>query len=178
MARDKLISQKILKKVQDYIMFKMENNIKDNDEFSKLSEILPESLVRKIACRRVKDLLLKFPAFSKAEEDFLTEVAMNLVLRIYLPYDYIFYQGEEGEQMYFIIDGKVGLLEDDERRISKQIESGNYLGEFALFMPCKRNCSAIAMTYCLIHILNKEKLEKILDNFPIMKEQFTKDSKS
>lgn len=39
----------------------------------------------------MKGFLTKFPLFEKSSDLFLTEIALNLELRIYLPYDYIFY---------------------------------------------------------------------------------------
>jgi len=35
-------------------------------------------------------------------------------MRVYLPFDYIYRSGDEGDEMYFITEGRVGSLSEDE----------------------------------------------------------------
>jgi len=92
MTRKGLISTKIKNKVQDFVAFKLENNVQDLDELSTISDIVPETLVGHIVYTRLKNYLMKFPVFAKMEENFLREISQNLIINIYLPLDYIFHQ--------------------------------------------------------------------------------------
>lgn len=77
----------------------------------------------------------------------------------------IFREGDAGDSMYIIFEGRV--------RISKHVpgvgeealailESGQYFGEMSLIEDGVRSADAIAHTSCVLYQLSREKLEEVM----------------
>jgi CRP/FNR family transcriptional regulator, cyclic AMP receptor protein len=100
----------------------------------------------------------------------LTNAQLEKVARIAVPKDcpastHIFHEGEVGQAMYVIVQGKV--------RISKQVpgmgeealailEKGAYFGEMALIDDTPRSADAIAHTTTTVWAIEREKLDQIM----------------
>jgi len=104
---------------------------------------------------------------------FLKKIAVFLEYAIYVPNDYIIYKDDIGEEMYFIIDGKVKILSQNESQVIKTLEKGSFFGEIALFISgSRRICSVVAETFCHLYILKKKDLSTILNSYPKIEEKF------
>ena len=77
----------------------------------------------------------------------------------------IFGEGEQGDEMYVVVAGKV--------RISKQVpgvgeealdilEPGSHFGEMAMVDDAPRSADAIAHTACALAVLRRDELEKLM----------------
>jgi len=84
--------------------------------------------------------------------------------------EYLFRQGEDDGQAFYIIEGKA-VLEREEERGQKSVrncESGEFLGGLTLVAEMRRlfSLKAAEDTTCLI--LNREKFTKTMEQFPDM----------
>ena len=72
--------------------------------------------------------------------------------------DYIFRQGESGEDMYIILSGRVGIYIDVKNGYPiniSHLEGGDFLGEMSLMEGLRRNASAIAETDTTVIAITK-----------------------
>jgi CRP-like cAMP-binding protein len=110
-------------------------------------------------------LLEKVPLFSGLNPAQLRQVAALTEARQFPPSVFIFREGEPGDVMYGIVQGKV--------RISKQVpgigeealailEPGQYFGEMALIEDSPRSADAIAHGACQVWTLERAKLEQLM----------------
>jgi CRP-like cAMP-binding protein len=74
--------------------------------------------------------------------------------------------------MYFVIEGQVQVIAGDKRTVLKTLGKGNFFGEIALFMKIKRMAYVSAKTPCIIGILKKTDIERIIRSFPLLGEEF------
>lgn len=68
--------------------------------------------------------------------------------RLYPPGDYLFREGEEGNEMFYVLDGQI-RVEKKAGKVSKQLAmlgKGAYLGEMAALIDAPRTASAVAIT--------------------------------
>lgn len=64
------------------------------------------------------------------------------------------------------MEGSVNVISPDGNRVLKTLEKGSYVGELALISNSRRMCSVVANTLTLVYSLQKSNFEKILKNFP------------
>ena len=75
-------------------------------------------------------------------------------------------QDKDGKKMYFIDSGRVKIVKKvgDSEATLTVLDSGDFFGELALITGNKRVASAIALTDCKLHTMDKETFELSLLN--------------
>ena len=78
----------------------------------------------------------------------------------------IFKEQEDGKKMYFIDSGRVKIVKKvgDSEPTLTILDSGDFFGELALITGNKRVASAVALTDCKLHTMDKETFESNLLN--------------
>jgi CRP-like cAMP-binding protein len=78
----------------------------------------------------------------------------------------IFEEQEDGKKMYFIDSGRVKIVKKvgDSEPTLAILDSGDFFGELALITGNKRVASAVALTDCKLHTMDKETFESNLLN--------------
>ena len=110
-------------------------------------------------------LLEKVPLFSGLNKAQLREVAALAETRRFEASAFIFKEGDPGDVMYGIVEGKV--------RISKRVpgigeealailESGHFFGEMALIEDGPRSADAIAHIGCNLWLIERTRLENLM----------------
>ena len=80
--------------------------------------------------------------------------------------DTIFKERDEGEEMYFIDSGEIQVVKtlgDVDVNIAS-LSPGDFFGEMALITGSKRSTSAIAVTDCSLHVMDKETFKSNITN--------------
>ncbi len=75
-------------------------------------------------------------------------------------------QDNDSKKMYFIDSGRVRIVKElgDSEATLTVLDSGDFFGELALITGHKRVASAVALTDCKLHIMDKETFELNLLN--------------
>lgn len=76
----------------------------------------------------------------------------------------IFDQGEEGDSMYAIIEGKVDIILYEQ--VIHTVLARDIFGEMSLIDREKRSATAIAKTDCKINIINQQKFRFFVEQNP------------
>lgn len=106
----------------------------------------------------------------------MSEITKSLEQKIYLPDDYIInkvfslikfnFKNDHGRDAYFIMEGLVNMHSPNEKEILLVLQAGDFFGEFGIYTTTVRVCPFIASSFCIIYVLNKDKLRAILKTFP------------
>jgi CRP/FNR family transcriptional regulator, cyclic AMP receptor protein len=115
------------------------------------------------------ELLARIPMFEDLGEDDRNALASSLVERKFDAGTMIMNQGDEGTSMFIVASGDVNIHLPGEasRRISlKDISTGEYLGELALFDDKPRSASAVATTDAVLLELDRQTLSTYLAQRP------------
>jgi CRP/FNR family transcriptional regulator, cyclic AMP receptor protein len=110
-------------------------------------------------------ILKKVPLFDGLTNTQLQKIAGIATERRFEGSAFIFKEGDVGQEMYVILDGKV--------RISKQIpgageealailEKGQYFGEMAVIEDSPRSADAIAHIPCSVWVVGREALDQLM----------------
>ncbi len=75
-------------------------------------------------------------------------------------------QDEDSKKMYFIDSGRVRIVKKvgDSEATLAILDAGDFFGELALITGNKRVASAVAVTDCKLHTMDKETFELSLSN--------------
>ena len=110
-------------------------------------------------------LLKKVALFEGLTQGQLAKVASIAQVRQYEGSSFIFREGDTGQEMYVIVEGRV--------RISKNVpgigeealailEKGKYFGEMAVIDDSPRSADAIAHTPCTLWVIERAKLDQLM----------------
>ena len=81
--------------------------------------------------------------------------------------DYIVRKGEIADEIFFIKKGLVRVMcADRETVVLAYMGDGSYFGEIGVLLTGKRSTNVIAQTNCVLYKISKNKLEKLLVQFP------------
>lgn len=136
-------------------------------DFKVLNLHLPSNLVNKITCECNKHILRKMKIFRNKEfDEVIQKVSLYMTPRVYLPGDYILYQNDVGEEMYFIVLGSVDILASNGEKVIKTLGKGEYFGELALIYDNKRSNSVVSQSLSLLYLLEKKDFNNIIGDYP------------
>ena len=168
LSRMRKLPKNLQKKLRDYYEYILIKRMGyDESEFLK---DLPRSLKGEVSRFLKKDVIEKIPLFKEVDSSFIDLIAINLQPLVLMPDDILFHKGEPGREMYFVIGGKLNVL-DDNGNIIAGLNEGDYFGEMSLFRDQPRNATVKAETYCDLYSLNKSTFDSILKRFPKITEE-------
>ncbi|POM57422.1 Voltage-gated Ion Channel (VIC) Superfamily [Phytophthora palmivora] len=144
----------------------------DADAF--INELSP-ALICEVKFQLYRDMLKQIPFLSaKTLAPAVIEMLiLHLRTVIYMQDDVLIRKGEFGDWMGFIgSKGSVGVLDPttDTRKIIRILRKGDYFGEMALLQRAKRSTTAVALTWVQIHVLCRNDLDSVKEQYPTQTE--------
>jgi CRP/FNR family cyclic AMP-dependent transcriptional regulator len=116
-------------------------------------------------------LLKKSPIFSMVMTDDLRVVAQAMEKQQYFAGDRIFEIGDQGDHLYIIVSGKVGIsLESKSSKTSyiATLSSGDCFGEMNLLDDLPRSATAEVIEDTTLLSLEKTRLRGLIQSYPDM----------
>lgn len=129
-----------------------------------LTEELPHTLAMEIQLYLNRGILEKVALFRNADEIFVREIVHLLQPVVFLPGDFIIRQGEYGDCMYFLCEGDVEVLVNEQR--VAVLGQGSPFGETALIQGEKRTASIRALNYCDVYRLSRQEFDELRTKYP------------
>ncbi|MBX3709978.1 MAG: cyclic nucleotide-binding domain-containing protein [Gammaproteobacteria bacterium] len=124
------------------------------------------------------DILKSFSLFSHLEDNDLIEISNALEFEQIAKGNNIVNEGDDGDKIYFILDGNAEayiINQHGQEIILSSLNKGSYFGELALLTPGgKRNASVRAKTNCKLASLSYEKFNSIIATHPYIKDDLIK----
>ncbi|KAJ3244450.1 hypothetical protein HDU78_010994 [Chytriomyces hyalinus] len=136
-----------------------------------------ESLREEIALHNTQRLIEKVPFLQRYEADgrdeiFYHRIASVLHARYFIPGDFIIKQGDSGNEMYFILSGKVNVFVNGTKVVS--LYDGAYIGEVSLITRHLRTATVMAVLPSVLYKLTRHDFQAVIDEFPDMKSRIDK----
>ncbi|HMB01277.1 MAG TPA: ion transporter [Spirochaetota bacterium] len=160
----KNVPLRLQEKVRNYYNYLWESKMGQNEK-SMLAD-LPESLRTELSMSINRQIIEKVPFFKNADEKFIKDIVLLLTPLVLLPGDTVVKKGDIGDCMYFISQGSVNVLDDDEKSVLITLTEGSYFGEMALLKSSPRNKTIKTADYCNLYKLTKENFDKLLQDYP------------
>ncbi|KAL2432639.1 hypothetical protein ABEF95_014227 [Exophiala dermatitidis] len=107
-----------------------------------------------------------FPLFQSTPDSFLVDIGLLLKPQLHSSNDYIITEGEDAKAMYWLVRGAVAVTSRDGESTYAELKPGAFFGEIGILMERPRTATVVARTRCLVLVLKKEDLTKILPKYP------------
>lgn len=86
--------------------------------------------------------------------------------------DTIFAQGDEGHEMFVVVEGKVDILVDGQ--VVTTLDDGDFFGEMSMIDHSPRSASAIAQTDCRLARVDEKRFSFLIQQTPFFALQVMK----
>jgi voltage-gated potassium channel len=159
--RIKQLPMDLQERVRDYYLYLWESRKNVSD--AEVLGTLPQALSVDVLVFLNNDILQKVEFFKGVKEIFIREVVSMLTTEAYTPGDYIIREGEFGTCMYFLTNGSVDVVVNDNKVAT--LGTGSPFGEMALVSGDKRNASIRANTYCDVYVLQRASFDQLRSRY-------------
>ena len=139
-----------------------------------LLDNLPESLRAEVNQYIRKAILQQIPLFQGAGKAFLDEVAYLLRKRLVEPGEYLFQSGDPGTELFFVLHGRLEVLDPAGEKVVHTLVDGDYFGEIALFKDQPRLATVRAASYSDLYYLSRNAFLEAIERHPQSKEEIEK----
>lgn len=116
-----------------------------------------------------EDVLLQAPLFSSLDDDAAAALRSSMVTARYRRGEVVFHEGEKGDRLYVVTDGKVKLGRtsgDGRENLLAILGPGQMFGELSLFDPGPRSATVTAVTDVTFETLSHDELLRWLTGRP------------
>jgi len=136
-------------------------------EYDSLFSSMSLNLQQDIKVHLFDGLVRSAPFFAEVPEEVMTKLVLAFEEEVYGPGQYIFHQGESGDDLFFIMRGSVEVLVDGSPLA--QLQVGSFFGEVALVNDSPRGASIRAQSFCMFAKLSRDVFTEVLDEDPQVK---------
>ena len=115
------------------------------------------------------DVLRRAPLFASLDDEAFAALTEEITEVNLSRGATLFYEGDPGDQLYFIVSGKMKLgrtASDGRENLVAVMGPGEICGEMALFDPSPRSTSATAVSETRLDGLKHENLRKVIQRSP------------
>ena len=115
------------------------------------------------------DVLRRAPLFASLDDEAFAALTEEITEVDLSRGSALFYEGDPGDQLYFIVSGKIKLgrtASDGRENLVAVMGPGEIFGEMALFDPSPRSTSATAVSETRLAGLKHENLRKVIARSP------------
>jgi CRP-like cAMP-binding protein len=114
----------------------------------------------------IQAMLKRIPLFANAPWHFFDKLEKILHTHSFRAGDLILEKGKLGRSMFFILTGKVEMMQGAEGEPAMQLESGDSFGYMGIIFSEARKANIRASTDCTVCELEKRQLDILLDQYP------------
>ncbi|MEE4247493.1 MAG: cyclic nucleotide-binding domain-containing protein [Kangiellaceae bacterium] len=137
-------------------------------DLNELYDLLPRNMVEQIFFSCYSSLIgqISILQFSDNSNVISRLICHKLEPQIYNPANVIIKKGADAEKVYFIFEGKVDRLDQEDRKVSTNLGPLDFFGEEALAAGTIHNATHISNGFVLLYTLSTNDFEEILsDNY-------------
>merc|ERR1719510_2813937 len=146
----------------------------DQDKVQAVLNYCPKDMKADICVHLNRKVFNEHPAFRLASDGCLRALAMHFAMTHSAPGDLIYHTGESIDNLCFIVSGSLEVIQDDE--VVAILGKGDVFGD--CFWKDQDIGQAVAnvraLTYCDLHLVNREKLLEVLDFYKAFTQSFSR----
>ena len=162
------LNQKV-KEYYEYLWTKYKGHREDQ-----FFDDLPPSLRTEIVIHLAKEFIETAPMFKYCSSSLQNVLLAALKQQTFPPDCYVVEEGEKGNEIIFIANGKMIISSENSNQIHGTFEKGDYFGDLSMILGEKRTASVKTITYCDIFILSSNDFNKIKTEYPEFKDVLKK----
>ncbi|ETW05625.1 hypothetical protein, variant [Aphanomyces invadans] len=124
------------------------------------------------------EMINRVPIFRTCSKRVVQEIVMKLSMEVFLPGDYVVVRGDVAFEMYFVQTGicevtnggrdsssMADVLVHESETVLRLLRQGDFFGEIALLMQCKRTANVRAKIFAELCVLTRDVFESISERY-------------
>ncbi|KAI9221829.1 hypothetical protein BC828DRAFT_55785 [Blastocladiella britannica] len=127
---------------------------------------LPTNFRAEVALSVNEEIIEKVPIFRGTSLGFKRMLSIAMRINFFTADTYIVHRGEIGKEMFFVVQGRVDVLNHDESKPLSSMVEGSYFGEYMLILGHLCEASAKAVCNCDVYVLSKDDYDQACTNYP------------
>ncbi len=161
-------------RIRDYYTYLWEKRLSYDE--STIISTLPPSLQTDVSLFLKRDIIEKVPLFRGASDEFIREIALQMRPVVFMPGDFVYKAGEQGNDMYFITRGMIEVIANG--AVQATLKEGDFFGEISLVLSQPRTASIRAVSFCDLYRLDREMFNRVLSHYPDIAAQIESTAKA
>lgn len=133
---------------------------------AEIARVVLSGFERKDVQPRIAEAVQSVDLFAGLELEQFQRLAGTCHLRVYVPGEYIFSQGQTATEMYVVLSGEVGIFVDGDSTPIGSVRLGECLGETALLSSTPYSATAVAQTNVEAAVLAEPELRRLIRQRP------------
>lgn len=121
------------------------------------------------------EVLKTIPIFKDCNTNFLHDLALTVELKHVAKGTCVINKGDLGHEMFFIVRGTANVVGED-KSVVGTLEGGHFFGEIGVLFECPRTFTVVAETSCDLVVLEKDRLEKVVVDYPDVKDSIRREA--
>lgn len=126
-------------------------------------------MLKEIGIRQPANLVKKSAGDGEGS-DFVSLFVRRLLIQLNNPEEYIFRQGDNSTDIYFIAKGSAAVSITDTQKLAyenfRNLYPGDHFGEISAIYNCARTASVISSNYCTFARLPRENFSRLVKELP------------
>ncbi|ORZ36627.1 hypothetical protein BCR44DRAFT_1512424 [Catenaria anguillulae PL171] len=127
---------------------------------------LPSNFRAEVALSVNEDIIEKASIFRGTSLGFRRMLSIAMRINFFTADTYIVHRGEIGREMFFVVQGRVDVLNHDESKAVGSMVEGSSFGEFMLVLGHTCEATAVAVCNCDVYVLAKEDFDQACMSYP------------
>jgi CRP-like cAMP-binding protein len=127
---------------------------------------LPSMLRSRLNVIINRDIIERFPVMQLMTMDSYLRMVARLKMSTYLPGEFIYKQGDQGDDIYFIKRGKVDMVLPNGVTVFLTLKPGNSFGEHSMLYLTKRDASVRAVDFVDVYMLHRSDFTELYVSAP------------
>ncbi|OQR97338.1 Voltage-gated Ion Channel (VIC) Superfamily [Achlya hypogyna] len=156
--------------IQERAVEFLENEFKSGESNDKSNmKLLCPSIAKDVKFTLLKGMVAGVPFFRCCNAAFIRAL-IDLMETRSLPTNFVVCQkGDQGEDMYFVQAGVLAVSINDVK--VRELRKGGFFGELSLFTNQVRTANVATATFCILHMLTRTHVQRVLRAYPEFEEQ-------
>ncbi|ETW09621.1 hypothetical protein H310_00153 [Aphanomyces invadans] len=151
--------------IQDRAIEYLKNGFKSGEANDRQTlKLLCPSIAQDIKYATLQSMVTSVPFFKYCRATFVRAL-IDLMETQSVPTNYILCRkGEVGQDMYFVQSGVMVVIVDNVK--VRELRSGHYFGEQAIFINQIRSATVVASTFCMLQKLSRAHVRMVMQGYP------------
>lgn len=166
MASEGRLSQALRQQLRRAIRINSERAELDTNDKRLMFDALPKQLRFEVASAMYDGAVARVSFFQNRSPEFIAGVIPYLRYLYLDASDLIYQVGDDSDEIYILLRGRVAFMQDNTDIIFKSMLQGAYFGDVEVILRCKRLCSCLMEWEGELLVMSKSMLRRIAGDFP------------
>lgn len=164
--RNKDIPNDLINKINKFLSYNWDMKKQIKIEEKELMSLLNEDLKDKITIYLNGQILYRIAALSNFKLDFLSQLTFILIKKSYSLNDSLVFEKDLGDELFYIVQGQVGLIHKQSFTYITDLEKENCFGEIGFFTESPRTCTVKSRDFTDVLTLKRSSFLECASQFP------------